>query len=161
VSDYVLKDRLLSLGPRIILALERKRLQDELRRSEAKYKAVVVNSPNAIAHVDATGAIIEQTPAAATIFGYTAEEMVGMNALTLVSRENLNEARAALFGLLRRPGGQTKHYFWFYTNPNNEKMVSSQVLLEITARNLLDDPNVGSILVYFHKVGPGEPRGGR
>ncbi|WP_263355090.1 PAS domain S-box protein [Acidicapsa acidisoli] len=72
---------------------DRKRVEDELRRSEARYRVVVETASDAVISIDESGAIILANPATKRIFGYNLEELIG-KPLTLLMPEamrNLHE----------------------------------------------------------------------
>ena len=56
---------------------DRKRAEDELRRSEARHRVVVETASDAVLSIDESGAIILANPATKRIFGYTPEELIG------------------------------------------------------------------------------------
>ena len=56
---------------------DRKRAEDELKRSEARYRVVVETASDAVVSIDESGAIILANPATKRIFGYDPEELIG------------------------------------------------------------------------------------
>ncbi len=62
------------------------RQSTELRESEAHYRAVAEAAPDAIITIDSESTILLVNPAAETIFGYTAEEMLGRSLTMLMPR---------------------------------------------------------------------------
>jgi len=56
---------------------DRKRAEDELRRSEARHRVVVETASDAVVSIDEGGAIILANPATKRIFGYSPEELIG------------------------------------------------------------------------------------
>jgi PAS domain S-box-containing protein len=56
---------------------DRKRAEDELKRSEASYRVVVETASDAVVSIDESGAIILANPATRRIFGYAPEELIG------------------------------------------------------------------------------------
>jgi PAS domain S-box-containing protein len=56
---------------------ERKRAEEELRRSEERYRAVFETSGTAIILVDERGTILEANPIVGELFGYSRDELVG------------------------------------------------------------------------------------
>ncbi|MFN7916387.1 MAG: PAS domain S-box protein [Vicinamibacterales bacterium] len=61
----------------IEIALNKDRLNRELRASEARFKAVVMSAHDAVVTADVTGTIVDWSPAAARMLGYDAAEIVG------------------------------------------------------------------------------------
>jgi PAS domain S-box-containing protein len=56
---------------------DRKRAEDELRRSEARHRVVVETANDAVVSIDEGGTIILANPATKRIFGYSPEELIG------------------------------------------------------------------------------------
>ncbi len=56
---------------------DRKRAEDELKRSEARHRVVVETASDAVVSIDESGAIILANPATKRIFGYNPEELIG------------------------------------------------------------------------------------
>ncbi|MFA4874194.1 MAG: ATP-binding protein [bacterium] len=86
VADYVLKDHLAKLGPAVSRSLERraerearKRAEEALRESEAKYSALIKYAGDAILIMDENARIVESNMRAEVILGYSAAELSGMD----------------------------------------------------------------------------------
>jgi len=99
-NDYILKDNLPRLIPAITreledyrIRLERKRIQNELTESQHRYQTLVDMSPDGICMLDTRFITLLANPRKAVLFGYeTPEEMVGLNALSMIAegyREDL------------------------------------------------------------------------
>ena len=56
---------------------DRKRAEDELRRSEARHRVVVETASDAVVSIDEYGTIILANPATGRIFGHDPEELIG------------------------------------------------------------------------------------
>jgi PAS domain S-box-containing protein len=56
---------------------DRKRAEDELKRSEARHRIVVETASDAVVSIDESGAIILANPATKRIFGYNPEDLIG------------------------------------------------------------------------------------
>ena len=56
---------------------DRKRAEDELKRSEARHRVVVETASDAVISIDERGAIVLANPATKRIFGYNPEELIG------------------------------------------------------------------------------------
>jgi two-component system cell cycle sensor histidine kinase/response regulator CckA len=82
-ADYVLKSNLRRLAPAVLRALDLRhareaqaRAQDELRRSEARYRALIEQAADAILIADATGQLIDANRKACDLMGYTRDELL-------------------------------------------------------------------------------------
>jgi diguanylate cyclase (GGDEF)-like protein/PAS domain S-box-containing protein len=82
----------------ILRTTEHKRAKDELRKSEARYRAVVNTAPDAIITITPDGTIRSFNRAAEHIFGYRAEEVMGQ-LFTLIMPERFREQ--CMLGLQR------------------------------------------------------------
>lgn len=68
---------------------DRKRTEESLRMSEERFRNYVNLSPNAVFVADQNGQYIDVNPAASTITGYSADELLNMNILDLLPPESL------------------------------------------------------------------------
>jgi PAS domain S-box-containing protein len=63
---------------------DRKRAEDELKRSEAQYRVVIETAGDAVVSIDESGAIILANPATKRIFGYNQADLIGKHLSTLM-----------------------------------------------------------------------------
>jgi diguanylate cyclase (GGDEF)-like protein/PAS domain S-box-containing protein len=82
----------------ILRTTEHKRAKDELRKSEARYRAVVNTASDAIITITSDGMIRSFNSGAERIFGYRAEEVIGQ-LFTLIMPERFREQ--CMLGLRR------------------------------------------------------------
>jgi len=82
-TDYLLKDRLVRLGPAITQGIEKYRLRKErhqfvaaLAEAEARYRGIFENALEGIFQTDAEGRGVAANPAMASIFGYPSPEVL-------------------------------------------------------------------------------------
>ena len=68
---------------------ENKRLEEELRQSEYKFRAIVENANDMIYVIDASGRILYMSPNSVQVFGYPATEMEGQTFDRFVYAEDL------------------------------------------------------------------------
>jgi two-component system sensor histidine kinase/response regulator len=124
----------------------RKRTQDELRRSEARFRSLIVNATDLITILTADGTILYESPPIERILGYGGNELVGRNAFDLVHPED----RAATWAAFDRA----------LADPEQEPMVEfrcqhkdgSWRWLESTGTNLLADENVSGFVVNSRDI---------
>ena len=130
-----------------IRALLRVRQAEEaLRRSEARFRAVIEKSFEAVALLGADGTIRYASPATVRLLGFSPEELAGSHAFDLVHPED----RKGIEDLFARQLGE------------REASISAQCRarckdgswrwLEAASTNLLDDPDVRAIVVNFHDI---------
>jgi len=73
---------------------DRKRAEDELKRSEARHRVVVETASDVVVSIDENGKIILASPATNRIFGYAPEELIGKPLTVLMPKamRGLHEA---------------------------------------------------------------------
>jgi PAS domain S-box-containing protein len=125
---------------------EIKRAEEEVRRSEERFRSLVQHGSDIITVVDAEGAIRYVSPAVERVLGYEPEEMVGESALDFVHPDDREEAMSLLAGVSSEPGVQPLVEFRV---PHKD---GSWRYLEHTVNNLLDDPSVRGIVVNQRDV---------
>ena len=146
-ADYVLKTRLVRLGPAVRSALdvrnsraERAAAEVALRRNEQRFRALVEHSWDAVALFGPDGAILYGSPATTRVLGYDLPEFVKYNALELIHPDDRDAVVGRLTESMAHPGGRVdvaarvrhKDGTWRY--------------LEGVFTNLLDDPSVAAIV---------------
>ncbi len=108
--DYVLKDNLKRLGPAVDHALRearqdlhRQRADEELRRSEDKYRRLHESMRDSFVNVDMSGRILESNKAFQDMLGYGAEELIMLaNASLIPERWHAGEAEVFQSQVLQR-----------------------------------------------------------
>ena len=76
-ADYILKDRLVRLGPALLEALERARQRDALRRQERLLRQIIDANPSLIFVKDWDGRFVLVNQATAEVYGTTVTSLVG------------------------------------------------------------------------------------
>src|SRR5256886_1459160 len=76
-TDYILKDRVIRLGPAVIEALERARQRQELRRQERLLRQIIDANPSLIFVKDWEGRFVLVNQATAQVYGTSVDELVG------------------------------------------------------------------------------------
>jgi PAS domain S-box-containing protein len=82
--EPVLLATMTSLGMRIGDAVRRQRVEDSIRRSEARLQAVLAASLDALIIADAEGVVLEFNRAACRTFGYHRDEAIGRELAELI-----------------------------------------------------------------------------
>jgi PAS domain S-box-containing protein len=108
-TDYVLKTRLSRLGPVIKRALheqsehrERERTEELLRESEKKYRLLADNTLDTIWTSDLEFNLTYFNEAVYDLLGYTAQELIGVNAAEITPMEMMEPLRAAAEELVKK-----------------------------------------------------------
>lgn len=148
-QDYLIKGT--ASGDTIVrsirYAFERVRAEEDRRRSEARFRALVENSSDGIALMDAQGNIHYSSPAINRILGYSVEEILGINVFTLMHPDDLMEGRRRLTTILNNQAALVAMPDLRYRHADG-----SWRCLEVLRTNRLDDPAVRAIVVNFRDV---------
>jgi PAS domain S-box-containing protein len=124
----------------------RKRAEEELKRSEARFRSLVQNTSDIITVVDAEGAVSYVSPAVERVLGYCPEEMVGKSAFGFVHPDDLEQALGIFSEVASAAGAHPPVEFRV---PHKD---GSWRYLEHIVNNLLDDPNVRGIVINQRDV---------
>ncbi len=106
-ADYLLKDRLVRLGPAVAQALAQGQARRQRRQAEemqARFAAVVEFSDDAIISKTVEGVVTGWNPGAEKLFGYAASEIVGRSILQLFPADRVAEEREILARVARGEG---------------------------------------------------------
>jgi PAS domain S-box-containing protein len=93
-------------------ALQRQIVEEELRSSETRYRAVIERATDGIYLLDAdTRRVVESNPSYQNMLGYTAEELLGMEVYDFVAhpRENVDATIERTLRVRRRLVGERKY----------------------------------------------------
>src|SRR2546421_8641936 len=92
-TDYILKDRLIRLGPAVLEALDSARQRQALRRQERLLRQIIDADPNLIFVKDWEGRFVLVNEATAAVYGTTVDGLVGKTDADF----NSNEVEVAHF----------------------------------------------------------------
>ncbi len=90
--DLVELDELAPICDAIAQFLDRRRAEDELRRSEALKSAILSTALDAVVAMSHTGRVLEFNPAAEAMFGYRRQDAIGKPLSELIVPPKLREA---------------------------------------------------------------------
>ena len=124
---------------------ERKRTEEALKESEARFHALVQNALDIVMVTDADGTIRYISPSVERVLGYRAEEMVGTHTAEYVHPDDLESALVELAEATSKPG---VHPVAVETRVRHKD--GSWRHLEGIANNLLEDPAVRG-MVFNHR----------
>jgi two-component system cell cycle sensor histidine kinase/response regulator CckA len=125
---------------------ERKRWEEAVRASEARFRALVENSWDGVTLLDADGVIRYASPATTRVLGHPLEEYVGRPAAEFVHPDDLPAVAEVMAGVASAPGGSAV-LSYRYRHRNG-----SWLRVETAATNLLDDPHVGALVLNSRDV---------
>ena len=145
-SDYILKDRLARLGPAVLGALERKRMERQLRERDEYFRSLIEQAQDIIAVLDAAGAIRYASPSVSRLLGYAPEELIGRLLVEMVHPDDLEPTlRVFAEGIATGSGGRLLELRFRHKD-------GSYRILEAIGRYLLDDPLVQGVVINARDV---------
>ncbi|MGO4549963.1 EAL domain-containing protein [Lysobacter sp. 2RAF19] len=131
-DDYVLKDnlrRLPSAMDRAIRAAderaERVRISAALRESEERFRSIVESSLDWIWEIDCEGVIVYSNEAVRDILGYSAQELIGRNMLTLMAPATRAAVEALIPHYLVGSGRWRRRNMTFLHRDGSERVLIS------------------------------------
>jgi len=110
------------------------------------FRALVENSSDAIALVDAEGVITFASQSSARVLGYEPDERIGRSAFELLHPDDLADARTLLADCLRRPGAPIQCEYRMRHKDGSWRSI------EATAMNRMTEPAVGAVVVNYRDV---------
>ena len=125
---------------------ERKRAEEAVRNSERRFRALIENSLDSIAVIDANNNILYLSPAVAGVEGYSPEELVGRSGIENTHPDDLPLVGRIVEQLVANPGKPIP-VLWRRRHKDGRWL-----WLEGFATNLLDDPAVRGIVTNYHDV---------
>ncbi len=138
--DRALSEDELDLGETIArtvaLAVERKTIEERLRDSEARLRAIVDSAADGIITVDAQGCIESVNPAAERMFGYGSAELAGQF-VTLLMPEDYRQRYAAALARARDTGAS--HFLGIGREVLGRRKDGSLFPLEVTLSEVRTD----------------------
>ncbi|NUN69155.1 MAG: PAS domain S-box protein [Bacteroidetes bacterium] len=125
---------------------ERRRSQDELHRSEKRFRALIEKSSEVVVIIDAQGTVAYATGSITPMLGYTVEEYTGRSVFEFFHPDEAEQNKERFADLLHRPERSILvEIRWRHKD-------RSWRWIEATGTNLLADPAVGGIVVNFRDI---------
>lgn len=125
---------------------ERKQAELKLERSERYFRALIEKSTDCIIVLSANGTILYASPAIRHIAGYDAGDVIATDAFFWVHPEEIATARQRFAKVTAIPGEGGTAEFRVLCKDGTWKWV------EVTASNLLRDPNVQAVVLNVRDV---------
>lgn len=120
--------------------------KEALIRSEAKHMDMVANISDVITIIDTDGVFLYKSPNIKTIFGWEQEALIGKSYLEIAHPDDVEELEKAYEALLG--SDQTP----VHVESRIRRKSGEYVEVEITAINLLDNPNINGVLANYHDI---------
>jgi diguanylate cyclase (GGDEF)-like protein/PAS domain S-box-containing protein len=96
---------MVDIGSQIGHFIERRRAEEELRRSGDRIRAILDNVADGIITIDERLVVRSYNPAAARLFGHAADEVIGKDFVRLIAEPNRSEVKTQLRAYLRAQQG--------------------------------------------------------
>lgn len=126
---------------------ERVDLEAERASSERRLRKLMENAPDIVWLIDIEGTITYATSATQRLLGYAPEELVGRSSFVLLPPEDVPAMQEFFGRLLSTPGGTP-----LQSELRTVHRDGSVLWTEATVTNMLDDPDIGAIVVNAHDV---------
>jgi two-component system, cell cycle sensor histidine kinase and response regulator CckA len=127
-------------------ALERIQAQEALRESEQRFRALIENSSDAVALLNAQGTFLYQSPAASRTLGYSNQESIGHSLFEYMHPYDAEERRPAFAEMVQRAGARTFSQFRLRHKSGAWRW------LECAGVNMLDQPSIGAVVLNYRDV---------
>ncbi|HUH97988.1 MAG TPA: PAS domain S-box protein [Anaerolineales bacterium] len=125
---------------------ESKRAEEALRASEAKLRAVVENSNDGILFTDADATLLYRSPSYDRINGFANRERLGHSGFETVHPDDLQEVRHYWARLLQDPELSERIEYRIRHKDGSWRWIETSCI------NLLNNPDVGSIVVTSRDI---------
>jgi PAS domain S-box-containing protein len=125
---------------------ERQAAEERVRSSERQFRALIENASDMISILDANGRQRYVSPAQERFIGYSPAELQARNGFDLVHPDDADRVQTAFARLLQTPRATVSTQYRYQHKNGTWRELSS------IATNLLDDPDVGGIVVNSHDV---------
>jgi two-component system NtrC family sensor kinase len=145
-GDDDLLQKFAAIGSQIGQYMERKRAEEEVRRSEERFRALVENSTDVIALLSREGTNLYATPSQTRVLGLTPEENRGRNVFENVHPDDASIAQERFAKLLASPGVPVT------AEVRVQHKDGSWRVLEAVGVNRLDDPSVRAIVANYRDI---------
>jgi PAS domain S-box-containing protein len=125
---------------------ERRQAGEKIRKSEARQSAMIANIADVLAILDENGIIQYKSPNIERLFGWKPQDLVGQPGWLTVHPDDLERIQHQFSMILRQKGAAGTVEYRYRCKDDTYKTV------QLTAINLLDDPNVKGILTNYHDI---------
>jgi PAS domain S-box-containing protein len=123
-----------------------KKAQAALRQSEERFRALIEHSTDGITLISPRGVISYASPATSLILGYSNEELLGMNSLSLIHPDEVHIAEGMVLRTVQSPGHiETGEYRTRHKN-GSWRWINGSV------QNLLAEPSVKAVIINFRDI---------
>lgn len=135
-----------AIADQVTIAVENARLYERLEQREAYFRALIENSAEGVAILDADGKIIYLAPSDERLTGYPLDEIVGGSAFQYIHPQDMAEVLEVFSEGMVIPGAvRTAEY-------RLQRKDGEWRHFEVTGHNMLDDPHIGGVVINYRDV---------
>ncbi len=125
---------------------ERKRTEEIVRRQEERFRSLIEKSTDIVILINKEGLMIYVSPAITGVLGYSPEEYMAMDPSQIFHPDDHPSAKDRMSFVLTHPGEAVS----FLSRRRHKK--GGWRWVEGLSRNLIDDQNIGAVVVNFHDI---------
>jgi two-component system cell cycle sensor histidine kinase/response regulator CckA len=127
-------------------ALVRFKAQEELKRREEHFRALIENSSDGIVILDSNGRVRYESPSFERLLGHIPETRLGQSSFDFVHPDDLPQVVHDFRRLVQTPG------MVLHSEVRAKHIDGSWRVLEVVARNLINDAAVGGIVANVRDI---------
>ena len=135
-----------TLHSTVEMAFYRHRMEQELKASESRLRAIIEHALDLVVILDRSGQVVYSSPAAGRVLGYQAGERLGTSAVDLIHPGDRALFQKAFLELSRTPGSSKTLEIRVLHKDGSPR------LMEAISHNALDVPGVHGIVVNARDV---------
>lgn len=125
---------------------ETRRISEEIAHNERRFRALIERSHDCISMLNADNERLYYSPSVTRILGYKPEELLGTDAHSLTHPDEIEEMRRIGDELRQAPNNSITYQARLRAKDGSWKRI------EAIATNMLDDPDVGALVVNFRDI---------
>jgi len=144
ISSYLgIIEQIMNLA---IIAIDRKRAEDEVKKNEKRFQAMIEHGRDNISLLAADGTLLWENPSANSTLGYDMNQHIGHNIFELIHPDDQDWARNMYVKVSQTPGK--------FLEGETRLMHSDGTWrwIECTATNLLEEPSVLAIVLNYRDI---------
>ena len=148
LAHLEMTDLLKGIGVQLIQAIERISLTEDIsrRKNQEVFHSLVRNSSDVTMIIEPNGIIRYVSPAAQSALGFSPDELVGTRLRDFIHPDDVAATDAFMTYVSGRPGiAQTTEF-------RLKNSMDSWHDVETVANNLIDDPDVGGVVLNVHDI---------
>lgn len=124
----------------------RKKAEDEVVKSEKRFRALIEHGRDNISLLSADGGLIWESPSVIHTLGYEQNQFIGRNIFELMHADDLEWTREVFRRVMQKPGNSEEGIFRLRRSDGSWRWI------EATATNLLHEPIVQAIIINYRDV---------